>query len=329
MYCVTPNDLSFISFLLISYIRKGGYCYYLYDYGDQSTTQGDLAQETLTLTATDGSRQTFPNFAFGCGRRNQGTFVGTDGLVGLGRGAISFPEQIGSTIGAKFSYCLLDVVSSATESSPLIFGDDALVVGNGLNLHYTPLVRNPAVDTFYYVKLNGIAVDNQPLRGIASSAFALDIYTGRGGVILDSGTTITQLVDSAYIPFASTLQLLIKYPQVDGSPIGLDLCYDLSGVSNPTFPSVTLQFQGVDLTLPANNLFLQVDDHGTSCLAFLGTSDLTIVGNIQQQNFYVLYDVANERVGFSPVDSCANLTSTSSATAPTAAAPATAAKDEF
>ncbi|OAE30682.1 hypothetical protein AXG93_2390s1030 [Marchantia polymorpha subsp. ruderalis] len=305
-----------------------GYCYYLYAYGDQSTTQGDLAQETLTLTATDGSTQSFPNFAFGCGRRNQGTFVGTDGLVGLGRGALSFPEQIGALIRAKFSYCLVDAVSSATESSPLIFGDDASVVANGLNLQYTPLVRNPAVDTFYYVKLNGIAVNNQPLAGIAPGAFALDIYTGRGGVILDSGTTITQLVDSAYIPFASTLQSLINYPQIDGSPIGLDLCYNLSSVSNPTFPSVTLQFQGVDLTLPANNLFLQVDDQGTSCLAFLGTSDLTIIGNIQQQNFYISYDVANERVGFAPVDSCANLSSASSATAPTAA-PVTAAKDEF
>ncbi|OAE30683.1 hypothetical protein AXG93_2390s1040 [Marchantia polymorpha subsp. ruderalis] len=288
-----------------------GYCTYRYGYGDQSTTQGDFALDTLTLTATDGSTQTVPNFAFGCGKRNQGTFSGTDGLVGLGRGAISFNEQIGSLIGSKFSYCLVDAFSSATETSPLLLGDAAESTGNSLKakIKYTPLIRNPAADTFYYVKLNGILVNNKPVSGIQSSVFTLNVLTGQGGVILDSGTTITQLIQSAYIPLLTKLQSLIRYTQIDSSQIGLDLCYDLSGVARPTFPSVTFQFQGVDLVLPANNLFLQVDDQGTTCLALAGTSDFTIIGNIQQQNHYFLYDVANERVGIAPVDSCSTLKS--------------------
>ncbi|KAG6557490.1 hypothetical protein Mapa_000763 [Marchantia paleacea] len=300
-----------------------GYCTYRYGYGDQSTTQGDFALDTLTLTATDGSTQAVPDFAFGCGKRNQGTFSGTDGLVGLGRGAISFNEQIGSLIGSKFSYCLVDAFSSATETSPLIFGDAAESTGNSLKvkMKYTPLIRNPAADTFYYVKLNGILVNNKAVSGIRSSAFALNVLTGQGGVILDSGTTITQLIQSAYIPLLTKLQSLIQYTQIDSSQIGLDLCYDLSGVANPTFPSVTFQFQGVDLVLPANNLFLQVDNQGTTCLAFAGTSDFTIIGNIQQQNHYFLYDVANERVGIAPVDSCSTLKSRD--------APAGSAKDEL
>ncbi|KAL2644667.1 hypothetical protein R1flu_012254 [Riccia fluitans] len=284
---------------------NGGFCTYRYAYGDQSTTEGDFAQETLTLTGIDGTTtQTFPNFAFGCGHKNQGTFSGTDGLVGLGRGDISLNEQIGALIGSKFSYCLVEIFSAATESSPLIFGDAAVSTGAKFNLQYTPLVRNPAADTFYYVKMNGIKINNQAVTGIPSGAFNLNRY-GSGGVILDSGTTLTYLIQSAYNPFLTMMKSAVQYPQVDSSQIGLDLCYDLSGVADPTLPTVTLQFQGVDLVLPPNNVFLQVDDAGTTCLAFAGTSDFTIIGNIQQQNHYVLYDIANERVGFAAVDSCA------------------------
>ncbi|BBN02824.1 aspartyl protease family protein [Marchantia polymorpha subsp. ruderalis] len=303
---------------------SGGFCTYRYGYGDQSTTQGDLALETLTLTTTEGTAQKFENFAFGCGHRNQGTFSGTDGLVGLGRGAISFSEQIGALIGSKFSYCLVPLTSAASETSPLIFGEEAVATGNGLGgLQYTPLVRNPAADTFYYVKMTGIKVGDRAVTGIPASAFALS-RSGQGGVILDSGTTLTYLVQSAYTPFLAALRSAVQYPQADGSQIGLDLCFDLAGVDSPSLPPVTLQFQGLDLVLPPNNVFLQVDDAGTVCLAFAGTSDFTIVGNIQQQNHYFLYDLENERVGIAPVDSCANLSSN-----PAANAAAAGGKDEL
>ncbi|KAL3684288.1 hypothetical protein R1sor_002310 [Riccia sorocarpa] len=260
--------------------NSNGFCTYRYGYGDQSTTQGDLATETLTLTTTSG------------------------------RGDISFPEQIGSLIGAKFSYCLVDIFASATDSSPLIFGEDAVATGSSLKLKYTPLIRNPTADTFYYVKLNGILVNGQKV-GIPSGAFDLK-RNGQGGLILDSGTTLTYLIQSAYTPFLSKLKSFIKYPQVDARQYGLDLCYDLSKVEQPVLPAVTFQFQGVDVVLPPNNVFLTVDEKGTTCLAFAGTSDLSIFGNIQQQNFYYLYDVANERVGIAPVDSCAKLEASSS-----------------
>ncbi|KAL2652450.1 hypothetical protein R1flu_020578 [Riccia fluitans] len=286
--------------------NSNGFCSYRYSYGDQSTTQGDLATETLTLTTTTGEQQKFENFVFGCGHRNQGTFSGTDGLVGLGRGDISFPEQIGDLIGAKFSYCLVDIFSSATDSSPLLFGEAAVDVGNSLDLKYTPLVRNPAADTFYYVKLKAILVNNQKVSGIPTGAFDLK-RNGQGGLILDSGTTLTYMIQSAYTPFLSKLKSSIKYPQVDARQYGLDLCYDLSKDKEPVLPTVTFQFQGVDVVLPPNNVFLTVDEKGTACLAFAGTSDLSIFGNIQQQNFYYLYDVENERVGIAPVESCAGL----------------------
>jgi hypothetical protein len=39
----------------------------------------------------------------------------------------------------------------------------------------------------------------------------------------------------------------------------------------------------------------------TYCFAFAGTtSELSIIGNIQQQGFRVAYDLAGSRIGFSP-----------------------------
>ncbi|BFI07856.1 aspartyl protease family protein [Marchantia polymorpha subsp. ruderalis] len=278
----------------------GGFCTYRYGYGDGSTTEGDLATDTLTLTTTEGSKHAVPEFTFGCGDKNRGTFAGADGLVGLGRGALSFNEQIRPLIGSQFSYCLVELSAPAT--SVLLLGGASTTVGNGLNVKFTPLMRNPVADTFYYVKLNGVKVNNQVVGGIPAGAFTLK-RSGSGGVILDSGRTLTYLIRSAYDPILLRLRSLIQYPVLDSSHLGLDLCYDLSGMSRPVFPSVTLEFQGVDLVLPADNLFVRVDDRGKTCLALAGTTDLSIIGNIQQQNHYFLDDVENERVGIAVVGS--------------------------
>lgn len=125
--------------------------------------------------------------------------------------------------------------------------------------------------------------------------------SGGGGMILDSGTTVTQMDTRAYTPFVNSLASLISYPQVDGSSAGFDLCYDLSGVSNPEFPAVNFEFSGLTVSLPANNVFLQVDNNPDFCLAFQGSNlGLSIFGNFQQQNFQIAYDRANKRVGFAP-----------------------------
>lgn len=135
---------------------------------------------------------------------------------------------------------------------------------------------------------------------VRAAAFAIDA-SGGGGMILDSGTTITQMDNAAYMPFVNRLSALISYPEVDGSSAGFDLCYSLAGVTNPSFPAVVFHFQNLDLALPANNLFLQVDNNANYCLAFQGSNlGLSIFGNVQQQNFQVTYDRGNKQVGFAP-----------------------------
>lgn len=165
-------------------------CQYQYTYGDQSNTNGDLAYETISLN-NNGAEQGIPNFAFGCGLQNQGTFAGAGGLVGLGQGPLSLNSQLSATFANKFSYCLVSLNSAA--SSALSFGSVAAATG----IQYTPILANPLHPTYYYIQMTGISVGGQDLN-LAASVFALDQSTGRGGTIIDSGTTITMLTLPAY-----------------------------------------------------------------------------------------------------------------------------------
>ncbi|KAG6434256.1 hypothetical protein SASPL_105880 [Salvia splendens] len=83
-----------------------------------------------------------------------------------------------------------------------------------------------------------------------------------------------------------------------------DTCFDLSGKTEVKVPTVVLHFAGADVSLPASNYLIPVDSDGTFCFAFAGTtSGLSIIGNIQQQGFRVVFDLAANRVGFA-ANSC-------------------------
>ncbi|XP_052194759.1 aspartyl protease family protein 2-like [Diospyros lotus] len=265
-------------------------CLYQVSYGDGSFTVGEFATETLTFRTSR-----VKNVALGCGHDNEGLFVGAAGLLGLGRGRLSFPVQTGRRFGRKFSYCLGDRLASSRPSS-IIFGQSAV----SRTAVFTPLVTNQKLDTFYYVGLTGISVGGIRVRGITASLFKLD-NAGNGGVIIDSGTSVTRLTQPAYVAlrdaFRAGTTRLKRAPDFSL----FDTCFDLSGKTVVKVPTVSLHFVGANLALPASNYLIPVDSKGTFCFAFAGTmSGLSIIGNIQQQGIRVVYDLAGSRVGFSP-----------------------------
>ncbi|XP_059651225.1 aspartyl protease family protein 2-like [Cornus florida] len=265
-------------------------CLYQVSYGDGSFTFGEFSTETLT-----SRRTTVHDVAFGCGHDNQGLFVGAAGLLGLGRGKLSFPSQTGDRFGRKFSYCLADRLASSTPSS-VVFGDSA-VPGTAV---FTPLLTNPKIGTFYYLGLTGISVGGVRVRGITASLFELD-SSGNGGVIIDSGTSVTRLTRPAYAAlrdaFRSGASRLKRAPDFSL----FDTCFDLTGKTEVKVPTVVMHFVGADVSLPASNYLIPVAVKGTYCFAFAGTTGgLSIIGNIQQQGFRVLYDLAGSRIGFVP-----------------------------
>lgn len=265
-------------------------CLYQVSYGDGSFTFGEFSTETLTFR-----RVRVNNVALGCGHDNEGLFIGAAGLLGLGRGKLSFPGQAGRRFGRKFSYCLVDRSASSRPSS-VVFGQSSI----SRNSVFTPLLTNPKLDTFYYVGLNGISVGGVRVPGITESLFRLD-PAGNGGVILDSGTSVTRLTRQAYIAlrdaFRTGASNLRRAPDFSL----FDTCFDLSGKTEVKVPTVVLHFNGADVSLPASNYLIPVDGSGRFCFAFAGTmSGLSIIGNIQQQGFRVSFDLAGSRVGFAP-----------------------------
>lgn len=266
---------------------RTGKCLYQVSYGDGSFTVGDFVTETVSF----GDSGAVNNVALGCGHDNEGLFMGSAGLLGLGGGPLSLTKQVKAS---SFSYCLVDRDSS--KSSTLDFNSAA----PGAESVFAPLVKNGKVDTFYYVGLTGMSVGGKTVS-IPPSLFQMD-ESGDGGIIVDSGTAITRLQTQAYNSLRDAFVKLTPDLKSTSGVALFDTCYDFSSLSSVQVPTVSFQFTGGrSLALPAKNYLIPVDSAGTFCFAFAPTtSSLSIIGNVQQQGTRVTFDLANSRVGFTP-----------------------------
>lgn len=266
---------------------RTGKCLYQVSYGDGSFTVGDFVTETVSF----GDSGSVNDVALGCGHDNEGLFMGSAGLLGLGGGPLSLTKQIKAS---SFSYCLVDRDSS--KSSTLDFNSAA----PGAESVFAPLVKNGKVDTFYYVGLTGMSVGGKTVS-IPPSLFQMD-ESGDGGIIVDSGTAITRLQTQAYNSLRDAFVKLTPDLKSTSGVALFDTCYDFSSLSSVQVPTVSFQFTGGrSLALPAKNYLIPVDSAGTFCFAFAPTtSSLSIIGNVQQQGTRVTFDLAKSRVGFTP-----------------------------
>jgi hypothetical protein len=270
-----------------------GYCTFNQTYGDGSTVTGPLATETLTFVTSDEGTISVPNIAFGCAN-NVGGFGGqASGLVGLGSSQISLVSQLGS----KFSYCFGRVMDPQYIHNQLVIGDGAKVEGLS-----TPL---EILGGLYFLTLQSISVGETNLN-ISPNVFQRP-PNRLGGVVIDSGTTLTYLPRAAFDPLNVEVRRL-----ADGLLQGLGgsstsaPCYtgvidrDLIG-----FPVVTFHFaNGVDLDLDMEGLFIQTDPN-KFCMAVVPSDvhvDLTLIGVLAQQNYNIAYDLAGKTLSVQRID---------------------------
>ncbi|XVE53504.1 hypothetical protein DITRI_Ditri03aG0008500 [Diplodiscus trichospermus] len=258
-------------------------CVYSILYGDNSSSIGFFANETLTLTKTD----VFDNFLFGCGQENRGLFRGAAGLLGLGRDKLSLPSQTALKYKKFFSYCL---PSSASSTGFLSFGDGAI----SKSVKFTTFSTISQGSSFYGIDITGISVGGQKLS-ISASVFTT------GGGIIDSGTVITRLPPTAYVALRSAVrQAMSQYPMAQPFSV-LDTCYDFSKYSSVNVPKISFFFSGgVEVPISARGIFF-ANAVSQVCLAFAGNNDdseVAILGNTQQKTLQVVYDGAGGRVGF-------------------------------
>jgi hypothetical protein len=274
-------------------------CAYEVEYGDGSITAGTLSKETFTFSSQHTrSAVAVRNLVFGCGRVNTGLFFGNSGLMGLDRGPFSFATQLKGVFGHKFTVCFTDRISMPNATSFLFFGET-----ENMGLSYTPILSNPGGVDFYYVNFTGITVGNTTVP-FDAAAVSLNTTDGSRGTIVDTGTTVTFLPDVVYTPFLAAFHKASYLQSSFNDALGLD-CYNFTTYPPRNVPIVTFRLQGVELEFETDNLFIgPFDPQGhLYCFAFVNAGDVpgfpaVILGNWQQQDFHMEFDLQNSRIGF-------------------------------
>ncbi|KAL6909709.1 hypothetical protein ACP4OV_001368 [Aristida adscensionis] len=246
---------------------------------EYSNADGLYITDTLTLNPGVSV-----NFSFGCGLAHQGTFDKFDGLLGLGGAPASLVSQKAGLYGGAFSYCLPPRNRTAgflTLGAPR---------NNTAGFVFVPLYHNTTY--CYAVTLAGISVAGKPLP-IPPAVFS-------GGMVLDSIMEITVLPSTAYTAlrraFRSAMSMYPLLPPNKDYVYDLDTCYNFTGFSNVTVPTVSLSFSGgATIDIDPSGVLLE------GCLAFAhGVSDggNGLIGTVNQRTLEVLYDSSKWHVGF-------------------------------
>jgi hypothetical protein len=277
-----------------------GACGYTMMYGDGSATRGNLATDRLVFS----NDTSVYNITIGCGHDNEGLFDSSAGLLGVGRGNASFASQVAASYGRYFAYCLGDRTSNVrSNSSYLVFGRTPELPSTA----FTPLLSSPRRRNLYYVNLAGFSVGGERVTGFSNSSLSLDPASGRGGIVVDSGTSISRFPTDAYGALRDAFDARAVaggMRRLSGDISVFDACYDMRGVAMASVPQIVLHFAGgADMALPPENYFIPEDTGNRTyhCLALEATDDgLSVLGNVQQQGFRVVFDVEKERVGFAP-----------------------------
>jgi hypothetical protein len=219
---------------------------------------------------------------------------------------MSLPSQLKVS---RFSHCFTTIGDSRT--SPVFLGTapDNLEVQATGPIQSTPFAPSPdgPNSSLYYLSLNGITVGNRRLPFDAST-FAVK-GDGSGGTTIDSGTAITTVPSAVFQALRDEFLRQVPLPALDVSIDDTEvLCFSTTTSSSkqklPAMPKLIFHLEGADWDLPEKNYVLHFDEDFNSGLCVVvsssGDSDVTIIGNFQQQNIHMEYDLETNRLGFVP-----------------------------
>lgn len=290
IHCSNPfcNDQS--SILSACASSEGDLCLYQASYGDETRSRGLLATESFHF----GDGPSIGGVIFGCGFWNNGTLSNSTGIVGMGRGRFSLPAQLNPP---RFSYCFTPIDSSAP--SYLFLGSKASLGRGGGSIGKTPFITNPKTGSFYYLSLIGISLGGTRLP-IPPSAFQLN-PDGSNGTIIDSGSFLTTLNQPGYGVLRKELIKQVRLPLEESPGLGIDLCFSLKGrKSAPRMPELVFHFDGADMRFQRDKYMIYDMEEGVFCSSIAGTDGISILGNYQQQDMHILYDLKANALSFVP-----------------------------
>ena len=218
----------------------------------------------------------------------------TGGILGLGYAKDSFVDKAAIQYGGKFSYCLVDHLSHKNVSSYLTFGSHKVKILS--EIKRTELFLVPPL---YGVNVVGISVGGQMLK-IPPQVWD---FSAQGGTIIDSGTTLTTLVDLAYGPVLEALnKSLINEKRVSGDFGVLEFCFDAEGFDESAVQRLVFHFAGGARFEPPVKSYIIDAAPQVKCIGIVETMGpgASVIGNIMQQNHLWEFDLSHNTVGFAP-----------------------------
>ncbi|OMO68520.1 Peptidase A1 [Corchorus olitorius] len=281
---------------------------YTFQYDGGYTTYGYLLEENLVFP-----HKTFHDFLIGCSTKKP-NFGFPIGVAGFGRRPESFPSQLGLT---KFSYCLTSRQSldDPNTNSTMWFETDS---GSGdtktPGLSYTPLYKNqvaskPHLQELYYVKLRNIFVGNTRIK-IPYRFLAPATDDKFGGTIVDLSSSYTFMERTVFkLVTEEFVKQMGNYSRAVDYITWFNPCFYISPADYKRInvPELIFQFKGgAKMKLPMANYFSIVRDDIACVMIYTDINGLLpvesgpaiVIGNLQQQNYYIEFDLANNRLGF-------------------------------
>jgi hypothetical protein len=274
---------------------------------DSTITKGIYGSETATVAVSGGRAARLPGLVLGCSTYEAGGSVGMhDGVLTLGNQDVSFGTIAGRHFDGRFSFCLLPTRSSGNSSSYLTFGPNPAMAAGACE---TMLIFNPLMPAFG-IHVTGLFINGKRLD-IPPEVWNHGLKGG--GLNLDTGTSLTGLVEPAYgeVTRAITRHLdHLKKEKIQG----FDHCYKwtftgdgVDPANNVTIPSFVMEFEGGGRLDPgAKGVVVPEVVPGVVCVAFrrraLGPS---IMGNVQMQEHIWEIDHMEQKLRFKK-DKCLN-----------------------
>ncbi|KAM0846073.1 hypothetical protein ACQ4PT_055912 [Festuca glaucescens] len=238
------------------------------------------------------------------------------GIVGLSRGPMSLVKQLRFT---EFSYCLRDPLNSSMRS-PLWFGGNAQSAAGGKDgWRTTALVEISTERSMvpewakndYYVELDQICINGKCSGQLQEEDFRLKSSDGGKGLMLvDSGNTYMHLDPKIFKALKSVMFDALSVNVVtkeitkgegEGKSKSNMNCFDETPTGKP---DLVLKFPKADMSIPWAS-YVEKGEHGFCLYILEGTS---LLGNFQQHNVSMLYDLKENELSFKRVDDCSSIT---------------------
>ncbi|XP_048564242.1 aspartic proteinase NANA, chloroplast-like [Triticum urartu] len=313
--CASDTCTKSLPFSLATCPTPGSPCAYDYRYKDGSAARGTVGTEsaTIALSGREERKAKLRGLVLGCTSSYTGpSFEASDGVLSLGYSGISFASHAASRFGGRFSYCLVDHLAPRNATSYLTFGPNPAVSPSSSHAspsscaaaaapraRTTPLLLDRRMRPFYDVSLKAISVAGEFLK-IPRAVW--DVEAG-GGVILDSGTSLTVLAKPAYRAVVAALSKeLAGLPRVTMDPF--EYCYNWTSPSGQdagvAVPKMAVHFAGAARLEPPGKSYVIDAAPGVKCIGLQEGPwpGISVIGNILQQEHLWEFDIKNRRLRF-------------------------------